>query len=181
MKNLERNIEQYWEIRRHHSIDEDSKINSKQTADIRNIEKRQNHQMSLLDDAPKLVLGCLIQKRTYLWMKEATPSSLNPWISKDTILFGKAKNHLADCKWLKVCGLDVTITWQPCSKNKNILNIFTEKIIKYICKKIPWNHLAIKNQLVNTGQIPKALKQLWLHFSLEHLVYLDVLWMQKKF
>ena len=108
-------------------------------------------------------------------MNEATPSSLNPWISKDTILFGKAKNHLADCKWLKVCGLDVTITWQPCNKNKNILNIFTEKIIKYICKKIPWNHLAIKNQLVSTGQIPKALKQLWLHSSLEHLVYLDVL------
>ena len=49
-------------------------------------------------------------------MNEATPSSLNPWISKDTILFGKAKNHLADCKWLKVCGLDVTITWQPCNK-----------------------------------------------------------------
>ena len=113
-------------------------------------------------------------------MKEATPSSLNPWISKDTILFGKAKNHLADCKWLKVCGLDVTITWQPCNKNKNILNIFTEKIIKYISKKIPWNHLAIKNQLVNTGQIPKALKQLWPHFFLEHLVYLDVLKNGKK-
>ena len=29
--------------------------------------------------------------------------------------FGKDKNHLADCKWLKVCGLEVTITWHPWS------------------------------------------------------------------
>ena len=47
---------------------------------------------------------------SYLCMKEATPSSLKPWISKDTMRFGKDKNHLADCKWLKVCGLEIEVS-----------------------------------------------------------------------
>ena len=39
-----------------------------------------------------------VSLEVYLCMKDATPSSLKPWISKDTMRFGKDKNHLADCK-----------------------------------------------------------------------------------
>ena len=48
----------------------------------------------------------------YLWMNDWIPSSLNPWMSSETILFGRERNHLLDWRWLKVWGRDVTMTWQ---------------------------------------------------------------------